>query len=134
MNKTWMSNMCRIIVFVSNNRKIDKYKNHPSLVTLVNIFFYATLVNILWCLFMLNSWVEFVKNSVVMVMCFFSIIDFGYIAGARFTKYLTIILRLSYDNAKFTIDLRRSSGLQNILRRTQGCFRYDSLESQVHVR
>jgi len=29
-----------------------------------------------------------------------------YKLGARFTKYLTIILRLSYDNAKVTIDLR----------------------------
>ena len=38
----------------------------------------------------------------------------------RFTKYLTTILRLSYDNAKVTIDLRRTSNLQNILRRTQG--------------
>jgi len=27
-------------------------------------------------------------------------------AGARFTKYLTTILRLSYDNAKVAIDLR----------------------------
>ena len=27
------------------------------------------------------------------------------IAGARFTKCLTTILRLSYDNAKVTIDL-----------------------------
>jgi len=27
-------------------------------------------------------------------------------SGARFTKYLTTILRLSYDNAKVTIDLR----------------------------
>jgi len=27
---------------------------------------------------------------------------------ARFTKYLTAILRLSYDNAKVTIDLRRT--------------------------
>jgi len=33
-------------------------------------------------------------------------------SGARFTKYLTTILRLSYDNAKVTIDLRRSSNLQ----------------------
>ena len=41
-------------------------------------------------------------------------------SGARFTKYLTTILRLSYDNAKVTIDLRRASNLQNILRRTQG--------------
>jgi len=40
--------------------------------------------------------------------------------GARFTKYLTTALRLSYDNAKVTIDLRRTSNLQNILRRAQG--------------
>ena len=31
------------------------------------------------------------------------------ISGARFTKYLTTILRLSYDNAKVTINLRRTS-------------------------
>jgi len=41
-------------------------------------------------------------------------------AGARFTKYLMTILRLSYDNAKVMIDLRRTSSLQNILRREQG--------------
>jgi len=35
--------------------------------------------------------------------------------GARFTKYLTTILRVSYDNAKVTINLRRTSNLQNIL-------------------
>ena len=40
--------------------------------------------------------------------------------GARFTKYRTTILRLSYDNAKVTIDLRLTSKVQNILRRTQG--------------
>jgi len=34
--------------------------------------------------------------------------------GARFTKYLTTILRLSYDNATVTINLRRTSNLQNI--------------------
>ena len=45
-----------------------------------------------------------------------------YNPGARFTKHLTTVLRLSYDNAKVTIDLRRTSSLQNILRRTQGCF------------
>jgi len=44
----------------------------------------------------------------------------GAIPGARFTKYLTTILRLSYDNAKLTIDLRRTYNLPNILRRTQG--------------
>ena len=38
--------------------------------------------------------------------------------GARFTKYLTTILRLPYDNAKLTIDLRRTSNLSNI-RKTQ---------------
>ena len=36
----------------------------------------------------------------------------GRASGARFTKYLTTILRLSYDNAKVTIDLRRTSNLQ----------------------
>ena len=41
-------------------------------------------------------------------------------SAARFTKYLTTILRLSYDNAKVTIDLRPTSNLQNILRRAQG--------------
>jgi len=41
-------------------------------------------------------------------------------AGARFTKYLTTFLRLSYDNAKVTIYLRRTSNLQNIIRRAQG--------------
>ena len=35
--------------------------------------------------------------------------------GARFTKYLTTILQLSYDNAKVTINLRRTSNLRNIL-------------------
>jgi len=34
--------------------------------------------------------------------------------AARFTKYLTAILRLSYDNAKVTIDLRRMSNLHII--------------------
>ena len=38
--------------------------------------------------------------------------------GARFTKYLTATLR--YDKAKVTIDLRRTSNLQNMLRKTQG--------------
>ena len=49
-------------------------------------------------------------------------IDFAADKGprARFTKYLTTILRLSHDNAKVTIDLRRTSNLPNILRRTQG--------------
>jgi len=39
--------------------------------------------------------------------------------AARFTKYLTTIVRLSYDNAEDTIDLRRTSNLQNVLRITQ---------------
>ena len=42
--------------------------------------------------------------------------------GARFTKYLTTILQSSYYNAKVTIDLGRTSYLQNIIRRTQGFF------------
>jgi len=42
-----------------------------------------------------------------------------YISGARFTKYLTTILRLSYDNAEVTIDLRRTCNLQNILQRME---------------
>jgi len=33
-------------------------------------------------------------------------------SGARFTKYLMTILRLSYDNTKVTIDLLRTSNLQ----------------------
>jgi len=38
----------------------------------------------------------------------------------RFTNYLTtVFLRLSYDNATVTIDLWRTSNLQNILRRRQ---------------
>jgi len=41
-------------------------------------------------------------------------------SGARFTKYLTPVLRLSYGIFKVTIDLRRTSILQNILPRTQG--------------
>jgi len=45
---------------------------------------------------------------------------FGFSPGARFTKYLTTILRLSYDNAEVTIDLRRTSNLRNILRMAQG--------------
>ena len=35
--------------------------------------------------------------------------------GARFTKYLTTHIQLSYDNAEVTIDWRRTSNLQNIL-------------------
>ena len=38
-----------------------------------------------------------------------------YNSGARFTKYLTTHIRLSYDNAEVTIDWRRTSNLQNIL-------------------
>jgi len=46
--------------------------------------------------------------------------------GARLAKYLTIVLRLSYDNAKVTIDLRRTSRLQNDEER-KTFLRYDSL-------
>ena len=49
-------------------------------------------------------------------------------SGARFTKYLTAVLRLSYDNAKVTIDLRRTSNLQNILYEgRKAILGYDSL-------
>ena len=41
--------------------------------------------------------------------------------------YLMTILRLSYDGVKVTIDIRRTSNLQNVLRRTQGFLKYDSL-------
>ena len=44
---------------------------------------------------------------------------------ARFTKYLKTILRLSYDNAKVTIDLRRTSNLQNISRERKAFLGYD---------
>ena len=50
----------------------------------------------------------------------FSLGNVGSRPGAGFTKYLTTILWLSYDNAKVTINLRRTSNLQNILRRAQG--------------
>jgi len=40
--------------------------------------------------------------------------------GARFTKYLTTVLRLSYNSARVTIDLRWMSNLRNVLRRKQG--------------
>ena len=39
---------------------------------------------------------------------------------AQFAKYLTTILRLSYDSAKVTINLRWTSNLRNILQRAQG--------------
>jgi len=39
---------------------------------------------------------------------------------ARFTKYLTTILRLSYDNAKVTIDLQWTSNLWDILQWMEG--------------
>ena len=42
-------------------------------------------------------------------------------SATRFTEYHTTILRLSYDNAIVTIDLRRTSNLQITLRRMQ-CF------------
>jgi len=39
---------------------------------------------------------------------------------ARFAKYLITISRLSYDNAKVTINLQWTSNLQNISRRMRG--------------
>ena len=41
-------------------------------------------------------------------------------SGARFAKYLTTVLRLSDDNAKVTIGLRRTYILRKILRTMQG--------------
>jgi len=45
-----------------------------------------------------------------------------YRPGFRFTKYLTTVLRLSYDklNAKVMINLQRMSNLQSTLRGVQG--------------
>jgi len=47
--------------------------------------------------------------------------------GARFTKYLTTILRLSYDNAIVTIDLRRTSIYKTSYAGRKAFLRYDSL-------
>jgi len=48
---------------------------------------------------------------------------------ARSTQYLTTIVRLSYDNAKVTMDVRQTSSFHNILQQTQGfSYWYDSLE------
>jgi len=54
--------------------------------------------------------------SILLSLCFVTVSTF-YLprAGARFTKYLTTILRLSYDNAKVMVNLRRTSNLQNVL-------------------
>jgi len=55
-------------------------------------------------------------------------LQLDYQAGAQFTKYLTTILRLSYDNAKVTIDLRRTSNLQYPSYEARKAFlTYDSL-------
>ena len=43
-------------------------------------------------------------------------------SGARFTKYLTTILRLSYDNAIVTIDLRQTTNLPNRLTKGERLF------------
>ena len=42
--------------------------------------------------------------------------------GPDLENILTTVLGLSYDNAKVTIDLRRTSNLPNILRRTRKAF------------
>jgi len=48
--------------------------------------------------------------------------------GARFAKYLTTALRLSYDNAKVTIDLRQMTNLHKTSYKGRKAFlRYDSL-------
>ena len=44
--------------------------------------------------------------------------------GARFTKYLTIILWLSYDNAKVTVDFSRERFTWKIVRSSEIAFVY----------
>ena len=52
----------------------------------------------------------------------------AYAPGAWFIKYLMTILRLSYDNAKVTIDLRRTSLIdKTFLEGHKAFLRYDSL-------
>jgi len=54
-------------------------------------------------------------------------------AAARFTKYLTTILRLSYDNVKVTIDLRRRLTCKTSYEGRKAFLRYDSLSETVFV-
>jgi len=54
-------------------------------------------------------------------------------AAARFTKYLTTILRLSYDNVKVTIDLRRRLTYKTSYEGRKAFLRYDSLSETVFV-
>jgi len=44
------------------------------------------------------------------------------ITSLSFYVYLTAVLRLSYDNAEVTIDLRRAPNLQNILQKNARLF------------
>ena len=48
-------------------------------------------------------------------------------SGARFTKYLTTILRSSYDNAKVTIDLRQACNYKTTYKERTAFLKYDSL-------
>ena len=53
--------------------------------------------------------------------------------GARFTKYLTTVLRLSYDNAKVTIDLRRTSNFTKHLTKDARLFLATNLQNREIV-
>ena len=53
--------------------------------------------------------------------------------GPIYKMYVTTILRLSYNNAEVTIDLRRSSNLQTILRRTKGFLGTIHLQNRTGV-
>ena len=82
-----------------------------------------TVINITWTGSNIFSTSKDYVRWPIFIPCFHDLtllVGNGQRSGARFTKYLRTILRLSYDNAKVTIDLRRTSSLQNMLRRTQG--------------
>jgi len=80
-----------------------------------------------WCNYCLAFCRSLCISCAALVCLFGQTISGAYFAGspalwsgARFTKYLTTIVRLSCNNAEVTIDLRWLSNLQNIARRTQG--------------
>ena len=100
---------------------------------LVILLFYVFTVYLYpcaaYCAYSINEWMHAwmkIDSLVYIYSCLQCFDAVGWMegrasaGGARFTKYLTTILRLSYDNAKVTIDLRRTSNLQNVLRRTEG--------------
>jgi len=62
--------------------------------------------------------VETVTTSVAMTGC----VNHSS-SGARFTKYLMTILRLSYDNPEVTVDLRQMSNLPSIFSWAGFCYK-----------